>query len=128
MTVKVASGHKAVILSLSKLSITSKNSPPKLAHFCNQFKNVKVNLSFGQNRGEHFPEFAKNHWGKVPNSWDLGKSSMKFNSARVVAIWDGEVLTTFLNVRRNSTQLKGIVSHDEGGIKWKLSKNVSIYA
>ena len=37
-------------------------------------------------RGEHFPEFAKNHWGKVPNFWDLGKSSMKFNSTRVVAI------------------------------------------
>ena len=46
-------------------------------------------------RGEHFPEFAKNHWGKVPNFWDLGKSSMKFNSAHVVAIWDGEVLTTW---------------------------------
>ena len=44
-------------------------------------------------RGEHFPEFAKNHWGKGPNFWDLGKSSMKFNSVRVVAIWDGEVLT-----------------------------------
>ena len=43
---------------------------------------------------------------------------MKFNPARVFAIWDGEVLTTlresFLNVKRNSTQLKGIVSHDEG--------------
>ena len=46
-------------------------------------------------RGEHFPEFAKNHLGKVPNFRDLGKSSMKFNSTRVVAIWDGEVLTTW---------------------------------
>ena len=43
---------------------------------------------------------------------------MKFNSAHVVAIWNGEVLTTwretFLNVKRNSTQLKGTLSHDEG--------------
>ena len=46
-------------------------------------------------RGEHFPEFTKNHWGKVPNFWDLGKSSMKFNSARVVAILDGEVVTAW---------------------------------
>ena len=42
---------------------------------------------------------------------------MKFNSARVVAIWAGEVISTwretFLNIKRNSTQLKGIVSHDE---------------
>ena len=42
---------------------------------------------------------------------------MKFNSRRVVTIWDLEVITTwretFLNVKRNSTQLKGIVSHDE---------------
>ena len=48
---------------------------------------------------------------------------MKFNSARVVAIWNGEVLTTwretFLNVKRNSTQLKGTLSHDEG----KLNAN-----
>ena len=48
---------------------------------------------------------------------------MKFNSARVVAIWNGEVLTTwretFLNVKRNSTQLKGILSHNEG----KLNAN-----
>ena len=48
-----------------------------------------------QTRGEHFPEFAKNHWGKVPIFWDLGKSLMKFNSVRVVAIRDGEVLTTW---------------------------------
>ena len=48
-------------------------------------------------RGEHFPEFAKNHWGKVPIFWDLGKSSMKFNSACVVTIWDGG--ETFLNVK-----------------------------
>ena len=40
-------------------------------------------------------EFAKNHWGKVPNFWDLGKSLMKFNSTHVVAICDGEVLTTW---------------------------------
>ena len=52
--------------------------------------------------------------------WDLGKSSMKFNSERVVSVWlwVWEVLTTwretFLNVKRNSTQLKDIVSHDEG--------------
>ena len=42
---------------------------------------------------------------------------MKFNSRRVVTIWDWEVITTwretFLNVKMNSTQLKGIVSHDE---------------
>ena len=48
---------------------------------------------------------------------------MKFNSRCVVTIWDWEVLTTwretFLNVKRNSTQLKGIVSHDEG----KLNAN-----
>ena len=48
---------------------------------------------------------------------------MKFNSTLVFATWDGEVLTTwretFLNVKRNSTQLKGIVSHDEG----KLNAN-----
>ena len=47
----------------------------------------------------------------------------KFNSTRVVEIWNGVVLTTrretFLNVKRNSTQLKGIVSHDEG----KLNAN-----
>ena len=43
---------------------------------------------------------------------------MKLNSARVFAIWDGKVLTTwretFLNVKRNSTQFIGIVSHDKG--------------
>ena len=43
---------------------------------------------------------------------------MKFNSVRVFAIWDEGVLTTwrktFLNVKRNSTQLKDMVSHDEG--------------
>jgi len=48
---------------------------------------------------------------------------MKFNSARVVTITIGEALTTwretFLNVKRNSTQLKGILSHDEG----KLNAN-----
>ena len=48
---------------------------------------------------------------------------MKFNSARVVAILNGEVLITwretFLSVNRNSIQLKGIVSHDEG----KLNAN-----
>ena len=42
---------------------------------------------------------------------------MKFNSVRVVAITNGEALTTwrktFLKVKRNSTQLKGILSHDE---------------
>ena len=74
-------------------------------------------------RGEHFPEFAKNHWGKVPNFWDLGKSLMKFNSARVVAIWDGEMLTTwrniFLYLKRNSTQFQRIYSHVEG----KLNAN-----
>ena len=60
---------------------------------------------------------------KFFNFWDLGKSSMKFNSVRFVAIWNGEVWSTwretFLNVKRNSTQLKGIVSHDEG----KLNAN-----
>ena len=43
---------------------------------------------------------------------------MKFNSALVFAIWDGEVFTTwretFLKIKRNSTKLKGIVSHDKG--------------
>ena len=57
---------------------------------------------------------------------------MKFNSARVIANWDREVLTTWretvLNVKRNSTQLNGIVYYDKGGIKCKLSKNVAIYA
>ena len=42
---------------------------------------------------------------------------MKFNSRRVVTIWDWEVITTwretFLHVKMNSTQSKGIVSHDE---------------
>ena len=38
---------------------------------------------------------------------------MKFNSRCAVTIWDLEVLTTFLNVKMNSTQLKGIVFHDE---------------
>ena len=45
-------------------------------------------------------------------------SLMKLNSARVVAIWDGEGLTTwreaFLNLKWIITQLKGIVSNDEG--------------
>ena len=48
---------------------------------------------------------------------------MKFNSARVDTIWKGKVLTTwtetFINVKRNSTKLKGIVSHDEG--KWNAN-------
>ena len=48
---------------------------------------------------------------------------MKFKSVCVVTIWDGEVLTTlretFLNVKSNSTQLKGIVSLDE----WELNAN-----
>ena len=43
---------------------------------------------------------------------------MNFNSACVVTIRDRVVLTTwrknFLNVKRNSTPLKGIVSHNEG--------------
>ena len=42
---------------------------------------------------------------------------MKFNSRRVVTIWDWEVITTwretFLNVKINITQSKAIVSHDE---------------
>ena len=58
-----------------------------------------------------------------PIFWDLGKSSMKLNSVRAVANWDGEVLTTwmetFLNVKRNSIQLKRILSYDEG----KLTAN-----
>ena len=37
-------------------------------------------------RGEHFTEFVKNPWGKVRLFWDLGKSSLKLNSACVVAI------------------------------------------
>ena len=51
---------------------------------------------------------------------------MKFNSRRVAAIWDWEVLTTwretFLNVKRNSTQLKGIVSHDEAELNANYPK------
>ena len=39
-----------------------------------------------QGRGEHFTEFVKNPWGKVCLFWDLGKSSLKLNSACVVAI------------------------------------------
>ena len=67
-------------------------------------------------RGEHFPEYAKNHWGKVSQFFKIWEfeSLMKFNSASVFGIWDVEVLTiwreTFLNVKRKSTQLKGIVS------------------
>ena len=41
-------------------------------------------------RGEHFMEFRKNPWGKVCLFWDLGKSWMKLNSARVVAICPGK--------------------------------------
>ena len=41
-------------------------------------------------RGEHFTEFVKNPWGKVCLFWDLGKSSLKLNSARVVAICPGK--------------------------------------
>ena len=41
-------------------------------------------------------------------------------------IWDGEVLTawreTFLNVKRSSTQLKGIVFHDEGELNANYPK------
>ena len=44
----------------------------------------------------------------------------------VFVIWDGEVLATwretFLSVKRNSTQLKGIVSHDEGKLNANYSK------
>ena len=68
-----------------------------------RFVTVCVCVSLCMYRGEHFPEFAKNHWGKVPNFWDLGKSLMKFNSARVVVIWDGEVLTT---LRGNFSECK----------------------
>ena len=39
---------------------------------------------------------------------------MKFNSARVS--------TTFLNVKRNSTQLKDMVSHDEGELNANYPK------
>ena len=68
-----------------------------------QFVGVGVDFVFPLDRGEHFPELAKNHWGKVPNFWDLGKSSMKFNSTHVVAIWDGEVLITW---RGNFSEFK----------------------
>ena len=51
---------------------------------------------------------------------------IKLNSARVVAIWDGEVLTTwreaFLNLKWIITQLKGIVSHDEGELHANYTK------
>ena len=57
--------------------------------------------------GEKFPIFLRS-----------GKSLMKFSFVRVFEISDWEVLTTwrktFLNVKRNSTQLKGIVSYDKG--------------
>ena len=60
-------------------------------------------------RGEHSPEFAKNYWEKVSHFLGSGEEFMKFRSVCVFAIWDGEVLTawrkTFLNVKRNSTQL-----------------------
>ena len=71
-------------------------------------------------------EFWKNPWGKVRLFWDLGKSSKKLNSALAVAIWDGEMLTTwreaFLNVKWIRTQLKGIVSHDEGELHANYTK------
>ena len=51
---------------------------------------------------------------------------MKSNFVRVFAIWDGEVLTTwrktFLNIKRNSTQLKDMVSHDEGELNANYPK------
>ena len=72
-----------------------------------------------------FKNSPRNLGEKFPNVFDLGKSFMKFNSVRVVTIWNGEVLTTwretFLNIKKNSTQLKGIVSHDVG----KLNRNYS---
>ena len=43
-----------------------------------------------QDRGEHFTEFVKKPWGKVRLFWDLGKSSLKLNSARVVGICPGK--------------------------------------
>ena len=53
---------------------------------------------------------------------------MKFNSVRVFAIWGGQVITawlkTFLNVNRNNTQLKGIVSHDEGELDANYPKTL----
>ena len=51
---------------------------------------------------------------------------MKVNSACDVAIWDGEVLITwreaFLNLKWIITQLKGIVSHDEGELHANYTK------
>ena len=51
---------------------------------------------------------------------------MKFNSACVFSIWDREVLTAWrkslLNVKRKSTQLKGIVSHDDGDLNANYPK------
>ena len=55
--------------------------------------NLGVKPSFGVDKkgsGEHFTEFRKNPWGKVHLFWDLGKSLMKLNSARVVAICPGK--------------------------------------
>ena len=53
---------------------------------------------------------------------------MKLNSARLFAIWDGGVLTTWrktsLNVKWNSTQLKGIVSRDEGELDANYPKTL----
>ena len=51
---------------------------------------------------------------------------MKLNSARIFMIWDGEVLATwretFLNVKRIRTELKGMVSHDEGELNANYPK------
>ena len=51
---------------------------------------------------------------------------MKFKSTRVFVIWDGEVSATwretFLNVKRIRTELKGIVSHDEGELNANYPK------
>ena len=56
---------------------------------------------------------------KFPNFLGSGEEfdDIQFNAC-FLATWDGEVLTTwretFLNVRRKRTQLKNIVSYDEG--------------
>ena len=47
---------------------------------------------------------------------------MKFNYAHAFAFWDTTWREIFLNVKRNSTQLKGIVSYDKGELNANYPK------
>ena len=78
----------------------------------------EFNLNYLSHAGVNIFRIRQGKLGKsFPIFWVLGKILMKFNSRRVVTILDWEVITTwretFLNVMMNSTQSKGIVSHDE---------------